>query len=552
MSLAEKLKKISILDVLRKNLFWAGILLFILILGGAYFFFIMGLDKQLSTFKETADKSFEMLQAWQAKPFIPNETCTKDAEKNSKNIGLYQSQLLLLYAMRPDPLTDRSILTDIVEEPSDRLWVQQERDWWTAYTAEGETLLKQLQARFNAPENVFQLEKKQTGKNELQLRVFDNDFCVIREVVEGLLAASPAETPYINLLESIKVDKGFAGTIKHDWVKAVCVNVMIGINYENLAPLIQNLQKLPRPIMVSSYTVTQFPPKPGEKSPGLRVMLRCELLKFRPIIATINFSGERFAKKDQLRSWIETNDRELSLAALTLAKMIPSYKYLVTELEAKVQPEFDQVGPVPPLDREKLLKTLKRNIPYTIIHDHLNTLIPAKAYCAAYENKKLLVIAKIPDDPKNDGRWVIADYTAGTSYPATYSLKAMCDHLEQKPVRQVRVDISGKDGAKVVIFKDVEKGEPVQVLMSDDDGVWRVCPVIVDNGRPVTLSDIAFRLPAVVKIMPSVEEKELKVGEKGTIEFQKLAKKAKSQEHTYNIKDNGQAGKIVIKSGYRD
>jgi len=544
------------------KLFWVGVAAAVVAFGAAYALVDRKLSAELAVAKRELEGTLGQLRILSEKPSIPNETIIQQAKDQTAELRTTYGQLMVLYATR----------SAYLDEPfeavrgKERIGPTEGILWWTEYKRKTDALLEAAQTQLDAPEDVFVFEKDPGVPVPMErLKRLQADFQVLKTVFETLAAANPKQDPLIKSLRAIRRGSD-AARLQHGWVQSIPFTVQAEMRFERLPLLLAALENSPRPIMVSEYAAAQpgglsaapagraapgaasgFTPKFQPETPFVDVLLKCELVAFKPAIQKTAFAGSLFKDSASVKAWLMAQRGDMnavfsamiqevpglaSRVEMELGQSVQDVRHASEEAFQRIDKKLAEEGPgelKKKLDAEAAAaraarktfgpreeaavraaheaamaeqkNTARLQVPaladkFFLAYDQFYALNPEKPISTAYFMGGRgpvpgLVIARAPEgSAPGSGRWWLGDHRQPS---------AVAGAVERIP-GIVAVDSATMKEATVALV--LSGGAATQILVKDPGGTWRSCPVLKSaEGRALSLSDAAFRLgPAIAEI----------------------------------------------------
>jgi len=501
----------KVIDFVRGNIFWVLMALVVLVLVAVYIFIGRGMAESVASQRNQLTGQIGELEEWSKKPVIPNDAMIKAAKQELQKFDTLLGQETVLYAGRSDFLDEPfAALRDLRPE---QIGPAQALRWRYEYEERTKGLVKQAKEQLNAADDALLFEPVAAGAAPAlpQMQALQRRFWMTRYMIEALKLASPPETRIIDKLVNLRVGMG-PGVLQHPWERTIRCRIQVKMPYENVNKLIAALQNGPRPLMVHEYIAVQpglagivvqaaGAPRPAEPAggapvlsqldPSVDVTLECDVMEFLPVVESVSFSG--FKDAAAVTGWLGRENRLLSAAAGVLAERIPGLKArmeFVRREQAALQ--AGEAGPGAPAEDQ-----------FALVYDHLYPLVPQKAFfIGGSARDRRFVAVQVPEGSPAGGQWVIAEYPQDAAGPddSRFSLsQKKTEVMNKDPRLKDIITVEQKDPVRVVVFIDDKRPpQAVQVLIGEAGQRWRLCPAVKVEGKPLLLSEAAFRFaPAV-------------------------------------------------------
>ena len=195
---------------------------------------------------------------------------------------------------------------------------------------------------------------------------------------------------------------------------------------------------------------------------------------------------------------------------------------------------------------------------FSIIYDHLRPIVAQKAYFVGLKDPMAnVVIVKAPDSAKHGaGRWWIAEYRRGgkTYRPARQnkrrSVSGIISQIQESARDTVGISVDKGSADAPVLLASGDKGEIMQMLVPEPAGGWRTYTVLRAGGKPISLSDVAFRFaPVVGAVAPAIDTSAFNRSSRRVTLLSKEVKS--SQQFDIPLSDGDADGVIKVVIGLR-
>jgi hypothetical protein len=342
-----------LIDIIKGNLFWVVIGLSLVAMLLAWQFVSSPMAERISASRTKGDKAVGDLKRWAGQDFIPTQKTIEAAKAETQELKTLFGQLELMFAGRGSHFdANFKALRNMQGGAMSRVEAFQ---WAEEYRTRVQDLLAEAKERLNAPDNVMlfpgdivptelTLQKVQDRQRIYwsQRALFETLARVNRQMAQTPVEAESAETAAeepagpLNRLLSIRPGQTRNGALRHPWLQLLSFSVQFTMRYEHLHPFIAALQNAPRPLLVSSFSVT--PARPAVAGPGptgavepaaaqdCAVAMTVSFLEFLPEIHTLSFDGPLFKDAAAVQSWIRRSHIELLVATQAVAQEIDAVR----------------------------------------------------------------------------------------------------------------------------------------------------------------------------------------------------------------------------------
>ena len=464
------------MNFIRNNLFWVLMALAVVAIAALYVFVARDMAEEVESLRRVSRDNINKLRRWANQPTIPNETMIRMAAAEQKSLQVMYGQFFTLFAPRSGFLGQ-----DFGRLAAEKDFTRTDaHEWWKRYERRTKGFLLRVREAFEVPKaGLFSFEStpKSPEPDLAGVKRRQRSYWTLKYAVDALVAASPKEAPLIQKLVAVGEGARISPSLNHPWVRLAPLDIEADMYYKDVPKLIAALQNAPRPLMVSSCTVTPLGDgATAERGRLVRVKLSCELVEFRPAIHAVSFSGPLFKGRKAVGQWLASETRALKQVMAELVAGIPALKKRVEaevrgpledtlranqkrirdgaaknleerlklaanggklseEDKAKVEERHknsieQQVEKVQEKFDEALRKAVVESDRFDLVYDHLYPLIRHKAYYIGdSRSDRRFVIAR----PEAGGRWWLGHTGVGATKTGRRALdKAVAPMLAKR------------------------------------------------------------------------------------------------------------------------